>query len=336
MIRFSRSLPGIPALLAVLALLGAPAVSRAGDAAAVAPVPAKAEVPDRVLQPLLWRVSGKDLKAPSYLFGTIHLSDERIIRMHPLSRAAFRKCASLHTEIAMDPKGEQAMAKAVLRHDGRKLDAEIGPELSGKLTEELKRINPALGAAVFQPFKTWAVAVSLPTLEDQLKGGEPLDVQLWKKAEAAGKRCGALETMEEHMGGLDTLTAKEQVLLLKASLEAMAKERAGTGLVDKNKLVALYLSGDAKGIADLEKEEKDDPDATPEEKALEGKMEKLLMADRNPVMAAVMLKELKAHPQESHFFAAGTAHFVGEGNVGALLEKEGYVVERLKAAAPGK
>lgn len=329
-------------LAAALLLLACAAPLHAGDAPApqapAAPA-AKVAAPDRVLQPMLWKVTGPGITEPSYLFGTIHLSDPRITAMHPLSRAAFKKSATLHTEIAMDPKTEASMTKAVTRTDGKKLAADIGPELSKQLNTELKHISPILSPVMLQSLKTWAVAVSLPSLEDQLKGGKPLDAQLWEKAETAGKRCLALETMEEHVGGFETLTPTEQVLLLKGSLEAMAKERKGEAKVTMQKLVTLYLQGDAQAIADIENEEagaEDKAKQTPEEKALEAKIKTILMANRNPVMLRAVLKEFKEHPGETHFFAAGTAHFVGEGNVCDLLRKEGYAVERLKAAAPEK
>lgn len=330
-------------LLAGLVLAAAPALAPAlaGDAPGTVKIlpdgqieftlPPEDDSPDRVLAPMLWRVTGNGLKEPAYLFGTIHLSDERITGMHPLSRAAFKRAATLHTEIAMDSKDDAAMARALMRSDGKKLNEAIGPELAKQLDAELKAINPALSSAMLQPLKTWAVAVSLGSLEDQLKGGEALDKQLWNKAKRAGKRCEALETMEEHVGGFGTLTEAEQLLFLKAALEAQTREREGKAPVTQAKLVDLYLRGDDKTIGKLDELVPPDQKPTPEEKALEDKITKFLLKDRNVVMAKAIVKECKAHPEQCHFFAAGTAHFAGKDNVRELLEKEGYAIERLGA-----
>ena len=35
------------------------------------------------VKPALWKVEGKDLTKPSYLFGTIHLGDPRVVKLHP-------------------------------------------------------------------------------------------------------------------------------------------------------------------------------------------------------------------------------------------------------------
>lgn len=285
--------------------------------------------PDRVLAPMLWRVTGNGLKAPSYLFGTIHLSDPRITGMHPLSRAAFKRAATLHTEIAMTPAQEQAMGQAVMRKDGKKLTDDIGPELFQRLDAEVKRINPMLSCAMFQPLKTWAVAVTLGSIEDQAKGGDPLDKQLWNKAKQAHKRCEALETMTEHTGGFDTLSAQEQRLLLKGALDSQQADREGKSTVNQALLVNLYLCGDVESLGKLDELAAQDKNPSPEEKALEKKVHQFLILDRNEVMAKAILKECKAHPEQSHFFAAGTAHFAGKGNVRELLEKEGYKIERL-------
>ena len=62
---------------------------------------------------LLWRISGKNLSKPSYLFGTIHLLCANDIGLSDSLRSAIRSTDKVYLELDMDNLFEmvQAMQK---------------------------------------------------------------------------------------------------------------------------------------------------------------------------------------------------------------------------------
>ena len=278
------------------------------------------------IQPMLWKVEGNGLKKPSYLFGSVHVSDARVINLHPLAEAAYQQADTLSTEVKLDMMSQIASMNLMLRKEGALKD-DIGEELNNKLAAELKNAPLGLNVKALQSFKTWAVILTVSMLEEQAKEGDALDLVMWKRAAKDKKKRWALETHQEQMGGFDKLTKDEQTKLLKGTLENLAELRK-TGESSITPLVNMYLRGDGDKIvetqlAEIEKDE--------EYKEVTKKFMKLLLDDRNKRMANTIVTKLKAEPEHSHFMVAGTLHYVGKGNVGELLQKLGYKVTRIVA-----
>lgn len=317
MTTMSRTLPRVLAgfAFALLALLS--------------PTASAQKAPAHPDKPLLWKIEGKGLKAPSYLFGTIHLSKGPTATLHPLAQKAFDSSAALYTEVPLDTESQQAVIPLVMRGDGKKLSAAIGKDLSEALDAHLKTINPQLDATPMQALKTWYVAIMLSFLPDQLAGGgKPLDSALWDKATDAGKKTGALETPESQMKGFTELTEADQSIFLSETLKQFKKYREQG--IDPNKaLVDAYLSGDpAKVAAEMDKQILEMKQG--EHKELGERLMARLITDRNKQMASKIADTLKAEPAVIHFFAAGAAHFCSEDSVGQHLQKEGYTVTRVE------
>ncbi len=275
----------------------------------------------------LWKVEGKDLKQASYLFGTVHVSAPAVINLHPAAQAAFESADRVYTEVPMDMASQLKMAPMLIRTDGKTLAGSLGPKNTKRLDAQLAAVNPALNHQALNTMKTWFVALTLPILEEQMQGKQPLDVQLWNRAEKAGKQTGAIETFKTQLGKMDQLTEAEQVELSVSMIGAM-EEAAEKGTDPLADLLEAYLKGDAK---QLEKA----LDATMEGKGaispeLEKKFTKLLIHDRNLEMSASIQKQLTAHPDEVLFFAAGTAHYIGDTSIVTLLQKAGYTVTRIQ------
>lgn len=295
--------------------------------AAFAPALA-AEEAKHPLKPLLWKVEGKELEKPAYLFGTIHLSKEVVTTLHPAAQKAFDEAGALHVEIAMDAASMQAAVPLIMRKDGKTLADSIGKEMSAQVDAELKLVNPALDATPFQPMKTWYLAATLPVLKDQLGGGEPLDMNLWERAEKAGKKTAGMETIEGQTKGFDELAEADQVILLKETLEHLNTERA-EGKDSIKALQDAYVSGEpAKVEAEFEKQLREMVEG--EHKELGERLMKRILTDRDKIMADSIAATLKKDPGTIHFFAAGAAHFCSEKSIRSHLETAGYKVTRIE------
>jgi len=279
-------------------------------------------------KPLLWKIEGNGLEKPSYLFGTIHISTPAMQNLHPAAEKAFASAEVLYTEIPMDAKSQLALAPMMMRKDGKTLSESIGKELTAELDAELKRINPQLNSAAFQPLKTWTVTMALPVLKYQLQGSKAVDQILSDKATKAGKEALALETAESQFGILDGFEENEDVIVLKETLRQIKEDRAaGTDSIDN--LIAAYTAGDEALLTDeIDKSFK--RIAESEHRELGERFMKKLFDDRNLSMSVTIDEQLKLTPAKVRFFAVGAGHYIGKDNIRDHLVKKGYRITRIE------
>ena len=273
----------------------------------------------------LYKIEHKNLQKPSYLFGTIHLSDTRVINLHPNAESAFKASDIFYSEIDLDMAAQFKVAPLLMRKDGKKLTQAIGPELTSKLDAILKGINPALSSTPFESLKTWAVAVTLPLLENQLMAKKPLDVVLYQRAIDEKKKTAALESADSQVAVFDQFNEQEQQMILSDSIELMVTDQKRE-IKSIERLLNVYLTGSTHEIAELMTLEMAQMSSDSE---LTDRLMKALLDDRNIGMANKADQFLKAEPEKCHFFAVGAAHYTGKLAVQDLLKKRGYTITPL-------
>jgi uncharacterized protein YbaP (TraB family) len=286
------------------------------------------EAPTHPVKPLLWKIEGKGLSKPSYLFGTIHLGSGPLAKLHPAAEAAFEQSDVLYTEIPFDQKTQLGATRLLLRNDQKTLVQSIGEKLKNRLDEELAAINPQLDSEPFQSLKTWAVAATLPMLKAQIGGEQAMDGTLWQRAEAEEKKTDSIETVESQLGVFDAFNEEEQIIMLSETLKMMKEDR----LAKKDsmqELIDAYVTGDLQSLQKTLDKSLDEM-RKGEHKELGERFYKKLLTDRDASMAEVIVKKLANSPGDCHFFAAGAAHFAGDKSIRAHLEKAGYKITRIE------
>ncbi len=284
--------------------------------------PAMAAEPAHPAKPLLWKVEGNGMKAPSYLFGTIHLSIPPVGNLHPAAQKAFEASDAVYTEVPLDTASQMTAVPLLSRKDGKTLDESIGDKVAKELNDELRQINPQLDSKPFQTLKTWAVAITVPMLQFQLKGEKALDVKLWDLATEEGKTTGALETTASQVKLFEDFSEAEQVHMLADVLKQLREDRMASR-DSAAELIAAYASGDEKKV--LEKmNEGLTRIAEGEHKELGERFIKRFLTDRDVSMAATIDEKLRAAPDKVNFFAVGAAHYVGHPGIRAHLTGKGY------------
>lgn len=278
------------------------------------------------LQPMLWKVEGNGLEKPSYLFGSMHVSDKRVVTLHPLAEEAYQSADTLATEVEMNLRNQMESMRLMMRKEGTLKDA-IGEDLHEKLSKVLEQANAPMNAASMNSMKTWAVILIIGMLEEMSTGKDPLDSVLWKRAGKDKKGQWALETNQEQMGGFDALTNDELNVILKDTLDALLVEGGEDVMKQQmNDMKHLYLMGDDDKLIQYNEAHFKESNV---DKKIADKFMKIIMDDRNARMAATIEKKFKAEPKKSHFMVAGTLHYVGKNNVGELLKAKGYKVTRI-------
>lgn len=279
------------------------------------------------LKPLLWKIGGNGLTAPSWLFGTIHVGTGPLGTLHPAAQAAFDEAAILYTEIRMDPSIQMAMVPKMMRQDGKTLADSIGPEMASQLDAELKRISPAMDAKPFQSFKTWTLALTLPMLPGQLKGEKAMDQILWEKAKATGKKTSGLERSADQLEVFDHFNEAEQVRLLGATLEMMREDR-DRGKDSMTEMIEAYVSGEPERLVEV-LDRGTEAMTRMGEKELGDRFTKKLLTDRDVTMAATIARHLNKEPGRVNFFAVGAGHLCPAISIRSHLEKAGFTLTRI-------
>ena len=257
---------------------------------------------------LLWKIEAKDT-APSYLFGTLHSEDERVVRLPGPVQKAFDDSRLVILEMTMDPATLVNASLSMMLTDGRKLDGIVGDQLSRQAVTALA--DYGIPDLVVLQMKPWAVAVTL--IMPKPVTGLVLDVVLYQQALAAGKGVEGLETLEEQLSVFDGLSEAHQVEMLRDTLDNLAQVRA-----DYDAMLAAWLERDLAALVALG--ENSLQRAGP---GLARQFNQTLIVDRNRRMVERLRKPLALG---DGFIAVGALHLPGQEGLLHLLEQQGYRV----------
>lgn len=275
-------------------------------------------------KPLLWRIEAQQPDGkPSYLFGTIHFPDDRVLELPDAVENAFEQADTVITEVPMDSATQMQMAMKSMLPGGKTLADVLPEKLHAKVVKLFE--SKGLPMMAIKRFKIWAVAVQVALVDHlmELASKTPLDMHLYNLGKEQGKQLAGLETLEEQIAVFDSLTREEQVEMLRQALEEREKQKEkGDDLLAM--MVEMYLEGDADVLMDRMMEEYDPDDP------LDRKLIKKLFTDRNHVMAERIARKIRQAPGTSFFFAIGTGHLPGEEGVVALLRQAGFKIQRVE------
>ena len=253
--------------------------------------------------PFLWTVEGPEGRA--YLYGTIHLPDERVLDLPKVVEAAFGDSGAYYSEIESSPAVELESQTAAMLKNGATLPEMVGKGTWERVTSRLKQkgADPLI-ATFMEKMEPWAVSSMLPALDylaAQMEGKRPLDHVLYRRAKAAGKMVGGLETVQEQVGIFAALSKAEQILMLTETLDMLDRYEAD-GKDAMQETVRAWLSGKEAALLELMK------DSFGHDKALRERLESELLWKRNRVLADRISSRFKANQGTVSFFAVGALH----------------------------
>ncbi len=262
-------------------------------------------------QAILWEVRSGAAQ-PSFVFGTVHSEDPRVLNLPKPVRERFDKAHAVVLELTLGPETITALTQAMYLSDGRTLEQLAGPELYRKTVTLLGEYG--LPELALRHMKPWAAAVTLSIPKP--KTGVVLDQQLHNQARQQGKTVFGLETAAEQVGYFDRLTMEEQVGLLRDSVE-MYDELPELF----SELIDAYLARDLDALVRLSEKQLARDDSGTAERLMAG-----LVDERNKIMAERMAPLLV---DGNVFVAIGALHLPGENGVLSLLEQRGYELRPL-------
>ncbi|MBL7699156.1 MAG: TraB/GumN family protein [Chitinophagaceae bacterium] len=261
---------------------------------------------------LLWEVSGRGLKEPSYLYGTMHMVCEEDAKMSDGLKEAIHKSKQIYFELDMDNMEEMMSALKYARMtNGLKLSDLVSPDDYQKLENYFRENKVMFPFAMLSRFKPYFISafISEGLLTCQKKVS--IEQQIMAEAKQYDKEVNGLETMEFQASIFDSIPYEKQAQDLVMYVDS----------IDKYKKATVQM-------ADMyRRQEINDMDSLTEE-ADPGMAQYMgvLLYDRNRRWADQIPEQMF---QMSTLFAVGAGHLGGEKGLLALLKKQGFAVKPL-------
>lgn len=257
---------------------------------------------------LLWKIERDGVK-PSFLLGTMHSEDARVLKIAPEVQRAFDASGSFTMEVVLDTQAIAETAQAMLFSDGRNLKTVLGNDLYNKIVPLMAQHD--VPEMVLSAFKPWAIFLTLSM--PPAKTGVFLDAALYDAALVQKKAVHGLETVQEQLRIFDRMTVEEQ-----SQLVADAVKHSGELKTVFEEMISMYLKRDLPGLQALNAKYTASDDS---------KLEQKLMAELIDARNLRMLERMAPRLKEGKaFVAVGALHLPGERGLLRLLEKAGYHV----------
>jgi uncharacterized protein YbaP (TraB family) len=304
---------------------------------------------------LLWEISGNNLKQKSYLFGTVHVGDERVIdyasNIYPYMDNSLTVAGELDLNFmtsimaisyVMSPR-DSTLSKLLTKEEYQEIKPYLAKNI-GQFAPFLDMVRPVFIMAMLQEKEQEQLAKSL----NKAKKGESatkekfpaLDMYLQNRARKNEQTVIGLETVKEQMTALNSTPIQEQAKELynyiveknkthNTALDSVKVETNDTTSIELQKsvnpmeiLISLYLSENIEELHDQISSE------------FEEETYQSLIVRRNVVMVKrlkeqmekEMTKENKKNNKNTIFAAVGAGHLGGKEGMVNLLKEAGYTL----------
>lgn len=260
---------------------------------------------------LLWQVSWKGIKKPSYLFGTFHLLCKDDIHFSEQLKNSFQSADEIYMELDMDDPSTMLSGLLYMNmKNGKTLQDLYTPAQYQKVQNYF---NDTLHTPMmmFQKAKPYFLVALLYPRMMNCKTASGVEEELVKLAKDDKKEIKGFETMQFQASIFDSIPYEWQAQELLKNIDSfsMYKKEFDTMIVEyKNQQLAAMEKMLTKSEFGSDK------------------YEDLLLTNRNKNWVSQLNSLMK---KESVFVAVGAGHLLGKNGLIALLQKEGYTVEPL-------
>jgi len=269
---------------------------------------------EKVENTLLWKISGKNLAGPSYLFGTIHMICGNDIQLSDSLKSAIRQSDKVYLELDMDNIFELmgVITKMKMNGDTTLADLMTAAEYE-KVKAFFKNQKTLLPFSMLETYKPLVAASTLLQSSMDCENAISMEQLIMQEAKSKNKKINGLETMSYQMSIFDSIPYKLQAKQLVDYVENYGK--------DNNKefeeLSEAYRKQQLSKLEELTKKE---------DMGMK-RFTEILLYQRN-INWVNKLKDLLSN--NGLVIAVGAGHLPGERGVINLLKKAGYRVEPVK------
>lgn len=277
--------------------------------------------------PLLYEVTKNGYDNKVYLFGSIHMADDRAYPMNDKIMEAYNSSDSLGVEFdivaySKDFKKQMESMQLMLCEENKTLADYLDEETYEMLIKYLKD-NKAYNKVyeVYRPALLYSLVSNIAGEKSNLNADKGIDNYFLNKAKKDKKEILELESPEFQYNMLLSFPDELYDLMIRDSI---AEE--DLMIEELKELYEAWLKGDATGIADTEEMDAEDL-ADIDENILEmiEDYNYKMLTDRNNSMT----KKVDGYfnDKKNVFVVVGAAHIVGEDGLADQLQKLGYSVK---------
>ena len=257
-------------------------------------------------QSLLWKITGNDLQAPSYLYGTIHLNDQRVFTWSEHVYAKLDRCKIFASEIDLSTENMVKAAGMMLLPEDQTLHDRFD-EAEYELVRTAVKSCSGFELSLFNKVKPPALIALCYAGNRPGSMEATVDELLYRHAKTTGITTIGIETVEEQVALLDKIP-DDYVLEFFKNLDKQDMEFES--------LIRCYSRADLDSLWLLMQDEESGAMLTDE-----------LIRLRNYRMTERVIPLIR---QQSIFVAIGAGHLPGQDGIIALLRKEGFMVEAVE------
>jgi hypothetical protein len=262
---------------------------------------------------LLWKISGKNITNPSYLFGTMHILCADDAQLSDGLKNAISSCDEIYFEIDLsDMKAMLNSLKYLRMNDETKLSDLLSTDDYSKVKTYFTKHASMLPFGMLERFKPLLISSMIEEQDLGCKTTDGMEMEIMKNANTINKKINGLETVEFQARLFDSIPYKRQARDLVNYIDSIDQYSKSM-----DTLMKVYKAQDLNKIDELSRT----GDVTVSDYI------DLLLNGRNRNWVKQMDTLL---PAKSLLFAVGAAHLPGESGVIALLRKNGYTVTPLK------
>ena len=288
--------------------------------------------PETRPSPVFYEVSD-DEGHSMYLFGTIHIGDDRTAYLPQVIYDALEEADALAVEfddksfeesIDEDDELRQTLMRAYYYTDGTTIQNHLDSDVYKEALDYIKVIgNYTDGAESMKPY-LWENGIELFYLSQgrKLSGAKGVDARLMRLARESGKEILNVESGEFQVSMLTGYSDPVQEMMLSEAITATRQEY----LNGSYELYEAWCEGDEEALiqrlAAMDEEERAELDE--DELAIYDEYHQKMEVERN----AAMVEVAKGYLAEGRkvFFAVGLAHLLGEGGLVHALRDAGFTV----------
>lgn len=262
-------------------------------------------------QSLLWKISGKDLKKPSYLFGTIHLLCPQDYVWTPAMRRSLQQCDQVCFEMDMDdPKVMMDIGMGMIDNSGKTLKDYFTQaqydSLSRYFTDSL-----SMNINMLQQVKPAALISMFAMKVAECDNPVSYESKIQDEAKKYRKDITGLEEPYEQIALLDSIPPDSIVVEVMEVIAGRGEEQDSY-----KELITAYKKQNLSAL-----------DSLINHASEHGSDITMFLDERNIKWIDRMEEQME---QKAVFFAVGAGHLWNENGLVSLLQKAGYTVQAIK------
>jgi uncharacterized protein YbaP (TraB family) len=257
-------------------------------------------------QSLLWKISRENTATTSYLYGTIHIKDKRVLEFSDSVLTAFEKCDAFAIEVDLNPENLVLLSQRMILPEDQTL-MDLFAEEEYQLIKTVVQNIVGVDISLFNKLKPIALLSLVMNYQFANDVDVSVDEYFYRKATEENIKVIGIESIEEQLEILDSIP-NDYIIEYFKNIDS-AKE-------DMETIIELYRSADLDKMLEMMQKDKSMV-----------MIRKNLLTDRNKKMTERIQPIIN---EQSTFIAIGAGHLPGNEGIINLLTKAGYIIKPVR------